>query len=132
LVVAPGVVPRVLADQNVRVPDLAVSCSGAPAEEAALADPVLLIEILSPSNRAETWRNVWAYTSIPSVHEILVVHSDVVRADLLRRQPDLAWPRGPLAVLAGDLVLESIGLAVDLAAVYAGSWLAAGRAGITP
>ena len=33
----------------------------------ALADPVLLVEILSPSNQAESRANVWAYTTIPSV-----------------------------------------------------------------
>ncbi|SFK59646.1 hypothetical protein [Methylocapsa palsarum] len=38
-----------------RIPDLAVTCSGYDAEESALANPVLLIEILSPSNQAETW-----------------------------------------------------------------------------
>jgi hypothetical protein len=32
-----------------------------------VADPVRLAEILSPGNEAETWRNVWAYTTIPTV-----------------------------------------------------------------
>ena len=72
LVVEPGVVPRLLPDHNVRVPDLAVTCAPYQTEEAVLTDPVLLIEILSPSNQAKTWTNVWAYTSIPSVLEILI------------------------------------------------------------
>ena len=51
----------------------AVLVSGYDTEESALADPVLLIEILSPSYQAETWANVWAYATIPSVQEILVL-----------------------------------------------------------
>lgn len=70
VVANPGVVPRLLSEHNVRIPDLAVSCSPLAAGQATLADPVLLIEILSPSNQAKTWTNFWAYTSIASVQEI--------------------------------------------------------------
>ena len=59
-----------------RVPDLAVSCSPFELTQPAPTDPVLIVEILSPSNRAETWANVWAYTS----------HS--------KRAGDLGPPRG--------------------------------------
>ncbi len=118
LIVTPGVIPHVRADANVRIPDLAVTCSPYEAEEATLSDPVLLIEILSPSNRAETWSNVWTYTTIPSVQEILVVRSDAIGADLLRRLPDGNWPERPITITDGDLVLESIGFSVPLAALY--------------
>jgi Uma2 family endonuclease len=69
VITAPGVVSRVRSDSNFRVPDLAVTCSAYDQEETTLTDPVLLIEILSPSNQAETWTNVWAYTTIPSVRK---------------------------------------------------------------
>ena len=49
VVVAPGVVPHVNAGFNMRVPDLAVTCSSYDAEEHALADPVLIVEIISPN-----------------------------------------------------------------------------------
>jgi len=71
VVVAPGVVPHVQASFNMRVPDLAVTCIEYEVEEAALSNPVLIVEILSPSNQAEAWSNVWTYTTIPSVQEIL-------------------------------------------------------------
>jgi hypothetical protein len=57
-VVTPGVVPHVQSSHNMRVPDLAVTCSDYETEEAELTDPVLIVEILSPSNQAETWANV--------------------------------------------------------------------------
>jgi hypothetical protein len=62
-----------LPDHNVRVTDLAVTCAPYHTEEAVLTASVLLIEILSPMNRAKTWINVRAYTSIPSVGEILIL-----------------------------------------------------------
>ena len=122
----PGVVPRVRADRNFRIPDLGVTCTGYDREEATLTDPVLLVEILSPSNQAETWTNVWAYTTIPSVQEILIVHSTAMRAELLRRGPDGAWPDRATTIEAGTLELASIDFRVDLASLYLGSRLAAG------
>lgn len=84
----PGVRLGVRADSNYRIPDVAVTCSDLIAGESMIQDPVLLVEILSPSNPADTWMNVWAYTTIPSVQEILVVRSTTIGAHLLRRNPD--------------------------------------------
>ena len=121
LVVEPGVVP-LLSDYNVRVPDLAVTCAPYQTEEAVLTDPVLLIEILSPSNQAKTWTNIWAYTSIPSVQEILVLRADRIGAELLRRSRQGEWPARPTAV-SGELMLESIGFRTNLTELYRGTRL---------
>ena len=103
---------------------MAVTCSPLMVEQATLPDPVLLIEILSPSNQAKTWTNVWAYTSIPSVREILVLRADRIAAELLRRSPQGEWPERPTAITGGELVLESIGFRVALADLYARTALA--------
>ena len=58
VVANPGIVPRLLSDHNVRIADLAVTCSPLVVGQATVSDPVLLIEILSPSNQAKTWTNV--------------------------------------------------------------------------
>jgi Uma2 family endonuclease len=118
VITTPRVIPHVQSQTNVRVPDLAVTCSGYDEEEQALADPVVLIEILSPNNQAETYANVWAYTTIPSVKEILVLKAAVTGAELLRRSPDGTWPKTPLIIEAGNLTLESIGFSMPLAAAY--------------
>ncbi|MGH7122367.1 MAG: Uma2 family endonuclease [Acetobacteraceae bacterium] len=118
VIVTPGVIPHVNADINMRVPDLAVTCSAYETEEAALADPVLVVEILSPSNQAETWANVWAYTTIPSVQEILVVKTAVIGAELLRRNSDGTWPKQPVRIESGDLTLASVDFQVPLRALY--------------
>jgi Uma2 family endonuclease len=124
----PGVVPRVQAEHNVRIPDLAVICSEYESEEPVIADPVLIVEILSPSNEAETWANVWAYATIPSVREIVVLRTVSIGADLLRRRANGSWPRTPEVIEAGDLVLESIGYQAPLTALYRTTRLA-GRSG---
>ena len=114
-----GIVPRVRASANVRIPDLAITCVPNEATERALPDPVLIIEILSPSNEAETRQNVWAYASIPSVQEILLVRSTAIVAELLRRQADGDWPAQPQMIEGGaDLALDSIGFRAKLGDFY--------------
>jgi len=119
VVANPGIVPRLLSDHNVRIPDLAVTCSPLVVGQATLSDPVLLIEILSPSKQAKTWTNVWAYTSILSAQEILVLRGDRIAAELLRRSPQGEWPDRAIAITEDDLVLESIGFRVALSDLYA-------------
>ena len=114
----PGIVPRVRANRNVRIPDLAVTFAP-PTLGLMAADPVLLVEILSPSNEAETRANIWAYTTIPSVREILAVHSTRIEAELLRRNTDGTWPEEPDILAVHDtLTLDCIDFATPLATLY--------------
>jgi len=120
LVVEPAVATRVRANINVRVPDLGVTCAPDAPGQQILPDPVLLIEILSPGNTADTWDNVWSYCTIPSVQEIAIVHSTRVLIELLRRGPDSHWPEQPEEIgPGGALRLESVGFACPLSDVYA-------------
>lgn len=113
-----GVVPRARADHNMLVPDLAVACD--PIEDLrALRKPLVLIEILSPSNEAQTRANVWAYTTIPTVAEIILISSIAVAAEVLRRDPDGDWPERPLLLGADDaLSVGAIDFACPLRALY--------------
>jgi Uma2 family endonuclease len=123
----PAVEPRLTARHNVRVSDLGVTCSPIQAGQILMPEPVLLIEVLSPGNINETWDNVRAYSTIPTVREILVVHSTRVMAELLRKGADGAWPEDPEIIEAeGTLRLASIEASWPLAEVYAGTHLARG------
>jgi Uma2 family endonuclease len=125
IVTDPGVITSRHPQVNMRVPDLGITCTPDAPAHRALPDPVVLIEILSPSNAKETWDNVWAYTTIPSVSEIVVVHSTQVLAELLRRGADGNWPVRPEQSHAdGTLRLESIDFACPLRAVYTQTHLA--------
>ena len=92
----------------------------------ALPDPIALIEVLSPGNAADTWDNVWAYTTIPSVREIdgRALHPRLL-AEHLRRGADGHWPAEPEEVGAdGVLRLEGVGVAFLLREAYAQTHLA--------
>ena len=118
VVIAPGVIPRVRSAENCLIPDLGVTCTP-PSGAKTLPDPVVLIEILSPTNEAETRANVWAYTTIPTVAEIVILRSTAIGAEVLRRQPDGSWPeQAEMVGLDGMLRLDSIGFAAPLRAAY--------------
>jgi Uma2 family endonuclease len=124
-VTEPAIIPLVRSRSNMRVPELAVTCSAVEPGQIALPDPVLVIEILSPTNEPETWENVWTYVSIPSVQEVLVLRSATISADLLCRRPDGTWPEEPMQLGVNDtLHLQCIVLTVPLAELYRGTYLA--------
>lgn len=124
IIVTPGVIPRTRSNYNERIPDLGVTCSP-PSGGRAIADPVVLIEIISPSNEAETRRNVWAYTTIPSVAEILLLSSTSITGELLRRDARGEWADNPLLLGADDPVqLAAVGFEAAMREFYATSSLA--------
>ena len=115
---APGIVPRIRANENFRVPDLGVTCAP-PSKEVMVPEPVLLIEILSPGNEAKTRSNIWAYTTMPSVQEILAVRSTRMEVELLRRDAEGNWPSSPVIIRPPDaLGLSSIGFEAPVADLY--------------
>ena len=117
-VVRPGVVPCMHAEWNFRVPALAVTCAP-PSGRQIVPEPLILVEILSPSNETKTRSNVWTYLTIPTVREVLIVNSTRVEAELLRRGADGSWPESPLPIRPGeDIILDSIGFSVTLDALY--------------
>ncbi len=113
-----GILPDLFPQFNMRMPDLVVSCQPYTQEQRAVQGVVLIAEILSPSNQADTWSNVWAYTSIDSVREILVLRADRIEAELLRRGPGERWPAAPERITDGKLVLDSVGFQAPLADLY--------------
>ena len=118
-----GIQPRVRAGFNVRAPDITVTCGARNPNDRVVHEPLAVIEILSPSNEADTRSNVWSYTTIPGLREILILHTAGIRAELLRREEGGAWPENPLILTPGDTVtLESIGFAAPLASFYRTAW----------
>lgn len=118
--------PRIHAHDNVRAPDLAVTC--APVSSGKLfPDPILIVEALSPSNQRETWESIRALASVPSLKEILVVDSEKRAVEIFRREADGGWPVHGQVRLEGDgtIDLESIGVTFPLDDVYQGTHLAA-------
>jgi Uma2 family endonuclease len=120
VVLEPGVKTRVRARHNYRIPELGVICKPPVAGTQMVAEPVLIVEVLSPSNRKATWTNIWAYATNPAVQEILVIESMKIKGWLLRRQADGSWPEDPEPISHdGRIVLNSIDLSILLTDAYA-------------
>ncbi|MFM9939476.1 MAG: Uma2 family endonuclease [Hyphomicrobiaceae bacterium] len=124
VVAAPGLQPNLRATWNYRIPEIAVTCTANRADVHKTPDPLLVIEVLSPSNVRDTWSNIPLFASLPSVMEILVVDSTEVIAHLLRRKADGSWPENPTVIESGAVHLTSIDLALTLTDIYRGTHLA--------
>lgn len=112
--------PRLGADINLRIPDVVVTCAPLTAQDRVVAEPLLIVEVLSPSNERVTQGNVWSYSSIPSVREIVLLRSDRVQAEVATKDAAGVWPVCRRIYLAGAAVtLESIGLTVAVEDFYA-------------
>lgn len=124
VVAAPGIQPHLRANWNYRIPEIAVTCTPNRPDVHKTPDPILVIEVLSPSNASDTWSNVALFSTLPSVTEILVIESERVGAHLLRRQADGSWPPDAEMIEAGGtLRLGSIDLVVPLAETHRGTHL---------
>jgi Uma2 family endonuclease len=129
LVIAPGVVPSERSEDNCLVPDLGITCAPATGEH-LLREPLVLIEILSPTNVSKTRANVQAYRTIPTAAEIVVLHSTTIVAEVTRRTADGTWPAQPeVSDAGGELRLDSIGFVAPLRDAYRTSGLSMTRAG---
>ena len=119
-----AVIPGLNASNNVRVPDLAVTATPDERGQQAIPDPVLLVEVLSPGNQDDTRDNVWAYATLPSVQEIVVLHSTRVLAEVHRRDPAGAWLPDPAYSGLGErLSLASVELDGAVEDAYRSTWL---------
>ena len=120
-----AIIPGLNAGTNVRLPDLVVAPANDEQGQQTVPDPVLVVEVLSPGNQDSTRDNVRAYTTLPSVREIVVLHSTRILAEVHRRGPDGAWRPGPESVgSGGHLHLPSAALDCAIEDAYAGTWLA--------
>lgn len=122
VVTAPGVQPRFRASWNYRVPEIAVTCVAHDPAVRRTPDPLIIVEVLSPSNASDTWDNVRLFMTLPSVVEILALDSERIGGHVLRRDAAGAWPPEPAELCEGDTVrLDAIGLAFPLVEAYRGT-----------
>ncbi len=121
-----AIVPGLNASANLRVPDLVVTAAQAAVGQAVVPDPIVLIEVLSPGNQDDTRDNVRAYSTLPTVQEMAVVHSTRVLIELHRRDKAGNWPPEPEYLEAGQrLTLATLGLDHPVEAIYRRTWLQA-------
>jgi Uma2 family endonuclease len=113
------IIPPFKTSLNARVPDIAVSCAPL-TDSKVFENPVLIVEVLSPSNEQDTWNSIGALAGLVSLTEILVVQSTFIEAQVYRRDAAGAWPTVPETTTAGGTIrLASIDLNLPIAEVYA-------------
>jgi Uma2 family endonuclease len=116
-----GVIPHDRDDTYYQA-DLLVTCSPPERGRSHPIDPVLIVEVLSPSTEVhDRGRKVEDYSRLPSVKEILLVASEERRVRSWRRD----GRRWIVEDLIGDaeLRLDTVPDPIPLAAVYDGSGL---------
>ena len=119
------IVPPMHNRRNARAPDVSVTCAPV-SDSKVLEDPVVIVEIMSPGNEAETWESIRALADLPSLKEILVVLSTRVAADVYTRDESGCWPDEPVTTGAGGTVrLTCLDLDLSIAEVNEGTLLAA-------
>ncbi len=102
------------------IADIAATCTPNERGRQAIKDPILIVEILSPgTERHDRLTKVPVYRGIDSVEEILLIDSESIYAEVLRREGD-RWitvlVRGPDAVLG----LSCVDLSVATTELYDG------------
>lgn len=103
-------------DDYAPIPDVVVQC-GEPPEDGYTSDPLLVVEVLSPSTLViDRGRKTEFYQTVPSLAVLLLVHQNEARVEVWRRAPDWSVQvAGP-----GDIVdLPELDGALSVSEIYA-------------
>ena len=108
------------------IADLVVTCQPHERGEQLVNDPILIVEILSPgTERHDRQSKVPAYRDIGSVIEILLIDSESIYAEILRREGD-RWITELVQGRDAVLNLSSVELLIAMADLYEGIDIGAG------
>ncbi len=117
--IEPGVVRPDRAD-SYYVPDIAVTCQPNEPSRQTMVDPILIVEILSPSTeRSDRRVKLPVYQEIESVREILLIDADSPHAELYRRA-DGRWGIELVRGAQASLSLMSVDLRISMSELYEG------------
>lgn len=73
-------------------PDVFVACDKSPVSSYFREEPILIIEVVSPSTRQTDRREkLNFYQQIPSVQEYVIIEQDKIYLEIHRRQPNGTW-----------------------------------------
>jgi Uma2 family endonuclease len=113
---------RVQADDNPKAhdkfkPDVVVRC-GPPGTGAYITDPVIVVEVLSPSTiDNDRGRKLRFYKALPTVQHIVLIYSDQMRVEHYARAEE-GWRFEALTGSEQSLALEAVDFAIELPQLY--------------
>jgi Uma2 family endonuclease len=108
---------KIIANNSIRYPDLSVTCTPVRGDEDTVLEPVLVVEVVSPSTeREDRGHKKFDYFSTLSIQQYAIIEQDARRVDLYTRSGD----RWTDEIIEGDAVLKlsSIGAEISLDAIY--------------
>ncbi len=107
------------ADEYYYYPDLVVTCDKRDTHARFVQYPKLIIEVLSESTeRVDKREKFFAYTSIPSLEEYVLVAQTSQEVTVFRKAND--WKAEKVSGAKARVVLNSLKLSVPLKAIYEG------------
>jgi len=112
----------VIIGEHVRYPDIVVDRIGAHGRDLSAKNPVVIVEVLSPSSvYLDMHEKAAEYQSLPSLEAYIVASQDEPRLWVWQRGPN-GWPSKPEVVEGREAVLSLRALRVDirLAGIYRG------------
>ena len=115
---------KIIANHSIRYPDLSVTCTQVRGTEDVVLDPVVIIEVISPSTeREDRGREKFDYFATPSIRQYALIGERLI--DLYTRTGE-GWTD---EIVEGDAVLKlsSIGVEVSLDVIYEDTELDATR-----
>ena len=102
-------------------PDAFVRCGPADGERTVVGDPVVVVEVLSPTTQqADLTRKRWAYQAIDTLQAILFIAADEPRVELASRGPDGTWLSRFIVGLEGEVPIGALSIALPMGEIYAG------------
>ncbi len=108
-------------DDTVHIADLAVTCQPHEPGQQLTPEPLVIVEILSPSTENKDRKvKLPDYRAIPSVAEVVLVDQQEIYCEVHRRLDDGRWLTDLLRRGESRLRIESIGFDQPLSAIYAG------------
>ena len=108
-------------DVYVYYPDLMVVCDPGEKADRYVANPKVIVEVLSESTaRIDRHEKRVHYGLIRALEEYVIVAHEIVQVTIYRRCE--SWRPAVLDSLDATLELRSIGLAIPLAQIYEGVW----------
>lgn len=114
-------------DEHFVYPDVVVSCTPRRPDELFIDDPVLVVEVLSPStSHYDQTEKRWVYQVIPTLQQLVYVSPDKAKLELVSREPDGSWRSIFITGLDADLPLACLDLTLPMAEIYADTAVATG------
>lgn len=108
-------------ERSVRYPDVVVDCGPQAPEAMTVSNPVILVEISSPSTRGTDLAvKLFEYQRLQSVQVLVQIEPDLVEVAVHRRAPDGSWQLELYEDMDSRIDLPPLATSLAIADIYFG------------